>query len=75
MGELIPFPAHRMVQEPAVDKKRMASMLGVHPKFLERRHRQEGFPVSYDAAGRARYKPSEVREWLTQQREGSDDAA
>ena len=74
MGVLIPFPG-RMVVEPLVDKKRMAAMLGVNPKTLERKHKLAGFPVSFDVAGRARYRPSEVREWITKQGGSRDDAA
>lgn len=75
MGVVIKFPSSAMVREPAVDKKRMAAILGVHPKFLERRHRAPDFPVYYDAAGRARYLPSEVKSWLAENEGGSNDAA
>lgn len=72
---LYEFPASARVREVPVDKKRMAAILGVNPKFLERRHRAPGFPVTYDVAGRARYIPSEVHVWLAKQGSDEGDAA
>ncbi len=73
-AKVFSFPAHRMVKEPWLSKQQMASELGVSQKWLERRHSQ-GLPRAYSANGRARYRASEVREWISAQGSDEGDAA
>lgn len=63
MGEVIPFPTHRVKADPVLTKAQLGKAIGRSKRWIEQMQRDEGLPFYYGPDGRCRYRLREVREW------------
>jgi len=61
-AEVVPFPAHRIVNESYRTKRQIAEHYGLSTRTVDRKV-EEGMPFEY-IGGRRRFKLSEVDAWL-----------
>lgn len=70
MGELVPFPAHRMAAARPISKADLCARLRVSARWVEYRMR-EGMPFRKDAFSRlVTFDMAEVEAWLSERRTG-----
>lgn len=68
MGDVVAFPAARIVREQFLSKRELALAIGYSLRWVQQKTNEGTMPHHRQPNGELRYLLSEVRQWLAEQK-------